>query len=134
MRGAVVKLRLLAGAAGYQDDVGVRQLADRGVGGDREHAGVGGHRAGPLGREDHLRVIKSAQHLVGPDRVERREPVVEQDRYLHGASYRSAAAPRSGRRGSWWPNLPGGWKRCRYPAGETPSARMKARRIASGVP
>jgi len=67
-------------------DVGVRNVAERGVGMQRQHPGVGAHQAGLPGREDHGGTGQPGQHLIGPDGVESGEPVVQQDDDLHGTS------------------------------------------------
>ena len=49
----------------------------------REHAVVGAHGPGLGGDERDARAGQAAEHLVGPDRVERGEAVVEEDRDVH---------------------------------------------------
>jgi hypothetical protein len=56
--------------------VGSRELIERPLGNEREHAVVGGDRAGLPREERDARAREPAEDLIGTDRVEGREPVV----------------------------------------------------------
>ena len=64
----------VADAAGYQHHFRGGQLAERQVGLHAEGAGVGSLSPGFFGDEAELRPRQARQHLVGADRVQRREP------------------------------------------------------------
>src|SRR5580693_5184376 len=120
VQGAVVHLVVLAGAAGDDQDIRAGDVGERGLGRQVQAPLVVADPARLLGGEDHLRAGQAAEHLVRADRVQGGEPVVEHDHDLHDSPFQGGA----GR----------GRKRRRYSAGLTPSARTKARRMASGVP
>ena len=67
-------------AARHEDDGRVPHVGDGGVGVQPEPPGVGALESGLLGHEDNFRSGKAREHLVGSDRVQRRQPVEDQDR------------------------------------------------------
>ena len=113
-----------ADAAGHDEDVGARDLVDRVVGDERRACPVS-VRTGPRSARDelHLRVGQALQHLVGADRVERGEPVEDEQGDVHRVLLVAVARPaRDGR------------KRSRYSIGLAPTRRANARRRVSAVP
>jgi hypothetical protein len=86
VQGAVRHLVVLAGAAGHHDDVRMRHVGQGGLGGHDQATFLvadQAHGPGALGGEDHVGAGQRAEHLVGADRVEGGEPVVENDGDLH---------------------------------------------------
>jgi hypothetical protein len=65
------------------DDVGLRNLAHAAIGGQGQRAGIRALATGLSGDEQHLRTWQAAQHLIGPDRVERGHPFEQRDGDLH---------------------------------------------------
>src|SRR5918992_5474645 len=65
------------------DDVGLRNLAQAAIGAQRQRAGIGALASGLSGHEQHLGSWQAAEHLVGPDRVERGQPLEQRDGDLH---------------------------------------------------
>ena len=82
----VVHLVILAGPAGHHHDVRARDVGERGVGGQVQAGPVIADTAGVFGGEHDLRAGQAAEHLVRADRVQRGEPVKEQDGDLHDSS------------------------------------------------
>ena len=80
---AVVHLVVLAGTARHEEDVRVRDVRERGLGGQAQPPDVVGDGTGALGGEDHLGAGQAGEHLVGADRVQCGEPVEEHDGDLH---------------------------------------------------
>jgi len=80
---AVFHLVGLPGTTGHHEDVRPRHVGQRGRGGQGQDASVVGDGARLLGDEDHVRAGQPAEHLVGTDRVQRGEPLKEQDGDLH---------------------------------------------------
>lgn len=80
---AVGHLVGLPGAAWHHHDTRPGELGQRGLGDRLQAAGVGRHRAGVLGDEDHPGVREPAEHFVRPDGVKRGEAVKQQDRDVH---------------------------------------------------
>jgi hypothetical protein len=76
-------LAVLAGAAGDDHDVRAGDVGQRGARGQVQAGSVVDDEAGTFGDEAHLGAGQAAQHLVGADRVEHGEPVIEQDGDLH---------------------------------------------------
>ena len=130
MHRAVLHLVVLAGTAGHHDDVRARHVGQPRPGGKHQAAFLVPDGTGAFGDERHLGAGQPAEHLVGADRVEDGEPVEEQDGDLHDSPRQLLMALLL----MALLLMAGGRNRRRYSPGLTPRARMKARRIASGVP
>ena len=75
--------RDLPGPPGTSTMSGLLDFLERALGEQREHAVVGAHRSRLDGDEHDARAGEPAEHLVGPDGVERGEAVVKDDRDVH---------------------------------------------------
>ena len=109
----------LTGPAGHEEDVRVGHVGQGRVGDQRQGLGVGALGACLRRHEGEVGVGQARQHLVGPDGVEGREAVEEQDGDVHGGLLGCGQAAR---------------KRRRYSVGLVRSRRRKVRRIVSAVP
>ncbi len=136
MQRAVVHVRDLPGPAGHNEDVGLGDVGERGVGDQAEGADFVVVDTGPLGDEHRLGTRQPAEGLVRADGVQGGEAVEEEDGDLHGLApwgWVGVGGPVVVRVGQT-AGTGAGWKRRRYSAGAAPRTRMKARRMASGVP
>ena len=83
-----------AEAAGHDDHLGIGDLVERGVGGQRQHAVLGALGPGDTGHEHDLGVRQPREDLVGTDRVKRGDPLEDRDRDPHSGTP-PAAQPES---------------------------------------
>ena len=74
-------------AAGEDDDVGLGHLLEGGVGDEAEHAVLAAHLAAGVTDEGDVEGRDALEHLVGPDGVERREPLEQRDGDVHAVGH-----------------------------------------------
>jgi hypothetical protein len=79
-------VRVLAGSARDNDDIGPLDVGQGGIGDQAQGALLVHHRAGRMRGEDDFRARQAAEDVIGADGVQRREPVEQHDGDKHDPS------------------------------------------------